>query len=137
MAHKYGDDPEGLPCPTLAALDTVWTTFGGALRESGDDPNAIINMIGLAFGQVLVDRLGLAWVVATDEHGTEIALHGELGDLLVYPTNLVGKRWASGEDKFLDALGTQMIADIAPRQDARMKKPEKPETAGLRARVND
>ena len=62
-----------------------------------------------------VDDLGLAWVVATDEHGTEIAVHGEPGDVLIYPTNLVAKRWTSGEDRFIEPLFAAMRADLIAR----------------------
>ena len=43
MAEKYG------------GLDAVWTAFGASLRDSKDDPNFLINMIGLALGQRFVD----------------------------------------------------------------------------------
>jgi len=37
-------------------------------------------MIGLSFGQRLVDDFGLRWVVIADEHGTEIAVYREADD---------------------------------------------------------
>src|SRR5919204_4434194 len=40
-------------------------------EEQRDDPNPYINGVGIAFGQGLVDRLGMRWVVASDEEGTE------------------------------------------------------------------
>src|SRR3954463_11862911 len=46
------------------------------IRESDrPDPNTVITQIGLAFGQYVVDQVGLEWVVATGARGTEIALH--------------------------------------------------------------
>jgi hypothetical protein len=113
MAKKYGGDDESLTQPTLGGLDAVWVAFTATLRESGDDPNFLINMIGVAFGQYLVQALDMVWVVATDEYGTEMAVHGQPGDLLIYPTNLVAKRWKSGEGAFLASIGAQMIADIS------------------------
>lgn len=115
LANKYGGDEATAPA-TLAGLDAVWVTLGTALRESGEDPNFFINMVGLAFGQYLVDTVGVAWVLATDEHGTEIAVHGQPGDILVYPTNFVAKRWESGEAEFLAQVGSQMVADISRQQ---------------------
>ena len=67
--------------------------WAGQPDEDREDPNPMINAFGLAFGQVLVDELGLEWAVVTDEHGTEIAVHGKPHDLIVFPPNLVAKRF--------------------------------------------
>jgi hypothetical protein len=64
----------------------------------------MVHVVGLAFGQRLVDDLGMRWVVASDEYGTEMAVHHPLGDTLVYPANLVAKRWESRETGFLRPL---------------------------------
>jgi hypothetical protein len=71
-------------------LDALWAA---SLAEPDPviDTNTLINAVGLAFGQHLVDRLGVRWVVVTDECGTEAA-HEPRGDLLMFPPNLVGKR---------------------------------------------
>src|SRR5690348_620647 len=53
--------------PDLAAVDrafSAWIDSGPAVAEI----NAIINCVGIAFGQALVDGIGLEWVIATDEH---------------------------------------------------------------------
>src|SRR5262245_56372508 len=42
----------------------------------------------------------MRWVVVTDEHGTDIAVHGAPGDVLVFPTSVIGKRIAGGESCF-------------------------------------
>ena len=60
------------------------------------DANTLVNLIGAGVGQVLVEELGLKWVLATDEYGTELAVTGEPGQVLVFPMNAVAKRW-SGE----------------------------------------
>jgi len=39
----------------------------------------------------------MRWGVAADAHGTELAVLGPVGDLLVYPANAVGTRWAARE----------------------------------------
>ncbi len=108
MAEKYGG---GATTP-LGKLDGLWSSWTEALRESGDDPNPLINMVGIAFGQHLVDEAGLTWVIATDEHGTELAVHGQANGTLVYPCNLVAKRWQSGETDFVERVGSAMIRDL-------------------------
>ena len=102
--------------PDARRLDEV---FGAWLREwnatpgeERDDPNAYINAVGLAFGQSLVDTLGLEWAVVTDEYGTEIAVRGQPGDLLVFPTNLVAKRFETDETHFLAEIEAGVAARV-------------------------
>jgi hypothetical protein len=76
------------------------------------DPNAIINQIGLAFGQYVGDQARLDWVVATDDHGTEIALHRERGNVLIYPVDLISQRWTAHEQHVLPALARTMIETV-------------------------
>ena len=64
------------------SLDRLWAD---ALGEATADPNDAINLVGLALGQLLVDRFGLEWVALTDEHGTEIAVRGP-SEFTVFPT---------------------------------------------------
>ena len=82
-------------------------------EEDRDDPNPMINAFGLAFGQVLVDELGLDWAVVTDKYGTEIAVHGQPGDLLVFPPNLVAKRFERGETHFLEPIYHGIAEQVA------------------------
>ena len=79
------------------ALDELWALL---LSERLDDPNALINLVGLALGQLLVDRFGLDWVALTDQHGTEIAVRGP-SNLTVFPTNFVAKRYETRETGFI------------------------------------
>jgi hypothetical protein len=90
-----GIDPSGTL--TAEALDRLWPRL---LAASADDPNGPINVVGLAFGQLLVDRFHLEWVALTDRDGTEIALRGP-SEFTVFPTNFVAKRYETGETEFL------------------------------------
>lgn len=107
--------PEAAGKPlTLAALDQAFALW------LADDPkdtqiiNAVINRVGVAFGQFLVDGLGLSWVVATDAHGFDLAVHGlpGTGDVLDYPANFVAKRWERGEQHFLEQAYQQMAEQV-------------------------
>ena len=82
---------------TPETLDDLWASV---LREPLGDPNPAINTVGLALGQLLVERFGLDWVALTDEHGTEVALRGP-SNFTVFPTNFVAKRYESGETGFI------------------------------------
>ena len=88
---------------TPESLEAAWSAW---LPTALDDPemaNTIVNATGAAFGQFLVDTAGFRWVVASDADGTEmavIALEGT-SDVLVYPMNLVGKRYGTKETAFI------------------------------------
>lgn len=97
--------------PTVDELDALWAAW---LAESGraEEANDVINAVGLAFGQRLVEDLGMRWVVVTDELGTEMAVHEPLGDVLVFPANLVAKRWESGQTGFLRPVFDEVAARL-------------------------
>jgi len=86
-------------------LDDLWAAV---LEENPADPNPAINMVGLAFGQLLADRLGLSWVALTDEHGTEIAVRGR-ADFTVFPTNFIAKRYERRETNFIASAYDEMV----------------------------
>jgi hypothetical protein len=88
-----------------STLDDLWTTL---LSEEPADPNPAINMVGLAFGQLLVNRLGLSWVALTDEHGTEVAVRGR-ANFTVFPTNFIAKRYAGRETNFIASAYEEMV----------------------------
>jgi hypothetical protein len=86
-------------------LDDLWAAL---LRDDPADPNPAINLVGLALGQLLVDRLGLSWVALTDEHGTEIAVRGR-ANFTVFPTNFIAKRYPGRETNFIAPAYQEMV----------------------------
>lgn len=90
---------------SAAKLDAVWAAL---LSEEPADPNPAINMVGLAFGQLLADRLGLSWVALTDQDGTEIAVRGR-SDFTVFPTNFIAKRYAGRETNFIASAYDEIV----------------------------
>jgi hypothetical protein len=112
FVERFSPSDSGAPL-TLAALDrafAAWLASGPAAA----DANAIINCVGIAFGQALVDTVELQWVVVTDEYGTELAVHGlpDRGDVLVYPANFVAKRWERRESNFLEGALRRIAHDV-------------------------
>jgi hypothetical protein len=69
---------------TLADLDLAFKTWITKEPTDADEINRVINAVGVAFGQYLVDGAGLRWVIATDQHGSELAVYGlpGAGDVL-------------------------------------------------------
>lgn len=98
--------------PSLRQLDamlTAWVTDGAADRL---DINTVVNAAGAAFGSHLSSDLELDWVIAEDAAGTDLALHGQPGDILIYPANAVAKRLVDGESGFLSPLARRFGTDI-------------------------
>jgi hypothetical protein len=110
----------------LAALDHAWASWLDRQIVDPQDPNPVINAVGIAFGQALIDALdGFGWVIASDAQGSDLAVSGlpgsatgsarklaAAGDVLVYPANVVAKRYESRTAVFLAALHTEMVRDI-------------------------
>jgi len=110
--ERFSPSDSGTPL-TLAALDRAFAA-SLASEPAAADINGIINCVGIAFGQALVDTVGLQWMVATDEYGTEFAVHGlpNRGDVLVYPANFVAKRWERRESNFLEDALRRIAHDV-------------------------
>jgi len=90
---------------TVEALDDLWARL---LRDDPDDPNPGLNMVGLALGHLLAERLGISWVALTDAQGTDIAVRGR-AEFTVFPTNFVAKRYAGGETGFIAPAFSEMV----------------------------
>jgi uncharacterized protein DUF3806 len=112
----YLGAPEDEALPDLKLLDEVYAAWFEQWRavpaEDREDPNPYINAVGMAFGQRFVDELGFRWAVVTDNDGTEIAVHGDPGDILIFPPNLVAKRFRREETGFLEWLYEHMAARV-------------------------
>jgi hypothetical protein len=104
VAKAYGLPVEPGDRLNPQVLDTAWLADEARGEE---DPNPYINAFGCAFGAHLVEHLGLEWKVVEDKHGTEMAVWGREGDVLVFPPNLVGKRYVEGTKTF--------FADVAAK----------------------
>jgi hypothetical protein len=116
LVAAYTGKTDETAAPGLRDLDEVYARWYedwvAPAPEHREDPNPYINAVGIAFGQRLVDDLGLRWAVVTDEHGTEIAVHGEPGDILVFPPNLVAKRFERGEIGFLGSVYEEIAQQV-------------------------
>ena len=99
---------------TLVALDRAFAAWMGTQETDTQLVNAAINCVGVAFGQFLVDGGGLAWVIASDENGTDLAAYGlpGTGDVLIYPANFVAKRWERRETNFLESSYGQIAEKV-------------------------
>jgi hypothetical protein len=103
----YSPDDSGQPM-TLPILDRAFALWLAQDIQDDAQINAAINVVGIRFGQFLVDVAGFRWVIATDDEGSDLAilaLPGR-GDVTVFPANFVSKRWEKRETNFLaEAFG--------------------------------
>jgi ribosomal protein S16 len=123
----YSPEDAGKPV-TLAILDRAWAAWLVEGAHGTDEVNAAINVVGIRFGQFLVDEAGFQWVIATDEHGTDLAVLAlpRRGDVLVYPANFVAKRCDRRETNFLAAAFDAIIKQVAEIASASSVPPRRP-----------
>lgn len=95
--------------------DRLWAAWAAQPDDARDDPNVLINAVGVGLGEHLRRSLGLAWMTVTDEYGTDLALFGDAGKVTLFPPNAVAKRWADGQTGwipgFVEAV-RQSVADV-------------------------
>jgi hypothetical protein len=98
----------------LGALDRAYAAWVASGPSDGNQINATINAVGIAFGRFLVDEVGFKWVIATDQYGSDLAIYvlPGSGDALVYPANFVAKRWEHRETNFLQRSYEQIASQI-------------------------
>lgn len=89
---------------TLEALDQAFANYLASDTDPGG-ATALVLAVGAAFGTQLVESLGFEWGVATDDYGTDVAVLARpgRGDVTIFPTDFVAKRYERREAPFLVA----------------------------------
>ena len=117
------------PLPQLETLDRAWEVWLATDEKDSATINGIINGVGIAFGQWLVNEATLEWVVASDANSSEMAVFGlpGKGDVLVYPAPLVAKRYERREAGFLVPIYQEITAQVKSLQlQVSLSVPHKP-----------
>lgn len=106
--------PGGCDPPGLDQLDQAFADWLASHPTDAQVINQVINAIGISLGEHLVRGLGMKWVIVTDGHGSDLAVHAlpGKGDVVVYPANFVAKRWERRETNFLRKSYDSIAADI-------------------------
>ena len=125
VAQSFVQESSGVSkaeLPSPEELDRAFTAWWP--NHDPPEANAIVNCLGIAMGQHIVDRTGLGWVIASDKYGTELAIYGlpGRGDVLLYPQNLVAKRYETGGAPFVADLINKLCDDIARAQKRKDQK---------------
>ncbi len=93
-------------------LDSAWSAWLAGHARGQEDPNPDINAFGCALGDWFVRHLGLEWKLVQDAAGTELAVWGREGDILLFPPNLVGKRYVAGTARFFADIASNVEEQV-------------------------
>jgi hypothetical protein len=77
-----------------------------------------LQSLGITFGDALVQRMGLEWVVVEDEYGRDPALQDPGTTTIVFPLTTISKRIERGESVDVYTLfeeACRMIEELRPR----------------------
>ncbi len=73
-------------------------------------------------GRWVAQQTRLVWVIAEDGAGSDLALHGQRGDVLLYPTGSVARRLTSDEPRVLERMH-EALSDEVRRAEAAAAPP--------------
>jgi hypothetical protein len=85
--HRY-DSLEG----KIELLDTIIKSDWIAAGETWK-----LQSLGVTFGDILVQKLGLTWVAVEDDHGRDCGLQDPETTILLFPVTAISKRIEHGE----------------------------------------
>lgn len=74
---------------------------------------AIVQSLGLAFGNVLANELGLDWVIVEDEYGSDPALRHPETDALLHPLTMISGQLEDSERVDLQELVRRYRSEVA------------------------
>ena len=102
-ASAFVGESDNANLPSLQSLDVAFERFVAVGVAANERANSVVLCVGAAFGEHLVRTLGFEWCICTDDWGTDIAVRARphRGDVTVYPTDFVAKRWERKETNFL------------------------------------
>ena len=81
-------------------FDTAFASWAAADNRGGYDEDAVVQILGAAFGQHCAQTLKMQWVVVTDRDGAAAALQGTDKDFRTFPFHAILKRISDKEVGF-------------------------------------
>jgi hypothetical protein len=89
---------------SLDDLDQSFTAWSNAVDKHGYTDEAVIEIVGAAYGQFCIEMLKMRWVKVTDLDGTVVALQGIEKDFRAFPYDSISKRIADREVGFFRTI---------------------------------
>jgi hypothetical protein len=85
-------------------LDAAFACWARATERMGYDDEAVVQILGAAFGQLCVRTVHMTWVVIKDSDGTAAALRGTHKDYRAFPFHSIRKRIRDSEEGFFRSI---------------------------------
>jgi hypothetical protein len=88
------------------------------LKERWIEPHETwkLQSLGITFGDILLQKLNLLWVMVEDEHGRDPALIVPGTSIIVYPLTVISKRIERGESVDIQDLYEGLCALVDKRK---------------------
>lgn len=102
FARAFGVEPADALTPE--ELDCAFAHWLQGDDDRGYDAEAVVELLGAAFGQYCVERLPMRWVTIEDTAGIAIALQGREKDFRGFPYHSIQKRIAEREVGFFRVI---------------------------------
>lgn len=99
----------------LDDLDDAFGAWSEASDKKGYTDEAVIEIVGAAFGRFCAENLGMRWIRVSDADGTAIAVQGLSKDFRGFPYHAISKRIPSGEYGFFKPIYIS-LQDAAKRE---------------------
>ncbi len=105
----------GVDVDDLGAIGAAYDrAFAEAGSGSGELPEVVVELFGIAVGEHLARHSARAWAVVTDVFGTDLGLVAARADTVIVPHNLVGARWMRGETGWIPGVVGHLVR-LQPR----------------------
>lgn len=88
----------------LDDLDDAFGAWSEADEKKGYTDEAVVEIVGAAFGVFCAETLGMRWIRLLDADGTAIAIQGRTKDFRGFPYHAISKRIPSGEYGFFKPI---------------------------------
>jgi hypothetical protein len=98
--------------PTPQQLDEVFPLWAREPVETRVHANDVVHVCGAVLGAHLCRELGLRWILVRVNDGTELAINGDPGDILIFPIIVTAKRLDRGELQFFEHFINRTIEEV-------------------------
>jgi hypothetical protein len=115
------DQPRELDPVTPAALDRAFAGWLEATDTHGFSPEAVVAVLGSAFGKYCAETLRMRWAQVQEGESTSFAVIAKDCDVRAYPFDMIAKRLPTRETGFIESVYLVLknrVAEAAAHGDA-------------------